>query len=142
VIRGLYLLSDRLRQRARRRSWDPGLALGRDAEDLAHRHLQRQGLVVVARNWRTPSGSGEIDLVAREGDTLVFVEVKARSSDEIAAPDRAMDVEKLRRLRRAAEHYLAHAKHDRKLVRLDLVSVVFGASEPLTHIRDAYPLLS
>jgi putative endonuclease len=141
LIRWLYLLSDRIRQRARRRKWEPHLALGRTAEDLAHRYLQKKGFVIVARNWRTPSGSGEIDLVARDGQTLVFVEVKARATDAIAAPDRAMDKEKLHRLRRAAEHYLAHANHDRRMVRLDLVSVVFDAETPVTHSPDAYRLL-
>jgi putative endonuclease len=141
VIRWIYRLSDRLRQRARRKAWAPHLALGRDAEDLAHRYLQKQGMTVVARNWRTPSGSGEIDLVAHDGTILVFIEVKSRTTDAIAPPDRAMDAEKLHRLRRAAEHYLARSGHDRRMVRLDLVSVVFDASSPITHTRDAYRLL-
>jgi putative endonuclease len=141
MIRWLYLLADRLRERAHRKILAPHLALGRTAEDLAHRYLQKQGMTVVARNWRTPSGSGELDLVARDGETLVFVEVKSRTTDAVAAPDRAVDAEKLQRLRRAAEHYLARSGHDRKMVRLDLVSVVFGAREPITHSRDAYRFL-
>ena len=60
----LYRLADRARDRARRRTWDPDLAAGRRGEDIAHRFLQRAGMTVVARNHRTPTGSGEVDLVA------------------------------------------------------------------------------
>jgi putative endonuclease len=140
MMRWLYRLADHLRHRARARQWEPHMALGRKGEDLAHRHLQRQGMLIVGRNWRTLSGSGELDLIARDGDVLVFVEVKSRATDAIAAPDRAMDQEKLHRMRRAAGSYLQRSKHDPALVRCDLISVVFDSAVPITHVRDAFRL--
>ena len=52
--------------------------IGRAGEDLAHRWLRSHSFIVVARNWRPPQGGGEIDIVAWDGDVLVFVEVKTR----------------------------------------------------------------
>ena len=88
---------DLVRHHYRSRSLSPSKALGARAEDLAHRHLQRLGYKVVARNYRPPTGHGEIDIVAFEGQTLVCIEVKARTTDEISAPERAVG-----KLKRAA----------------------------------------
>ena len=82
---------------------------GRIGEDLAHRYLRRKGCTIVARNYRTRSGSGEIDVVAWQEETLVFVEVKTRSSEEFGAPDRAVDADKQRHLRTAARDYARRA---------------------------------
>ena len=60
--------------------------IGRWGEDLAHRYLRAHGCTVVARNYRPLSGAGEIDIVVWHGETLAFVEVKTRASDEFAAP--------------------------------------------------------
>ena len=65
------------------------------------------GLTVVARNYRTPGGSAEVDLIARDGAWLVFVEVKTRQTDEFGAPDRAIDPIKRDKIRRAALQLLA-----------------------------------
>ena len=78
MIRFLYRAADAIRRRRK-----PG-DHGRIGEDLAHRHLRRHGCTVVARNYRTRSGSGEIDVVAWEGEKLVFVEVKTRATAEIS----------------------------------------------------------
>src|SRR5437868_104761 len=85
----LYEFADVLRHQGRKRHMNADHALGRRGEDIAHRHLQRAGIVIVARNYRMASGSGEIDLIGWEKDTLVFVEVKSRQTDEYGAPDRA-----------------------------------------------------
>ena len=138
MLHWMYRLSDRLRQRLRAKQWEPHLAFGRTAEDWAHRYLQRQGLTVVARNWRTPNGSGEIDLVAREGHVLAFVEVKARSSEDYGSPGRAIDPLKIELLRRSAACYLAGSSHDPSLIRFDLISVSPGASDPIVYQRDAF----
>ena len=97
----LYRLADRARHAARLRRWTHDQAMGRWGEDLAHRYLQREGYVVVARNYRPSYGSGDIDLVAWERSTLVLVEVKWRASEEFGPPDRAVDPEKQRHLLKA-----------------------------------------
>ena len=135
----LFRLADRLRQSARRPRLDPAHALGRDGEDLAHRYLQRAGLLVVARNYRTPGGAAEVDLIAREGPTLVFVEVKTRETAEFGAPDRAIDSLKKDKIRRAALNYLGRSAHDPSHVRFDVISIVTGGRTPsLEHFRDAW----
>jgi putative endonuclease len=131
-------LSDDLRHRARKRVWSPDLASGRRGEDLAHRFLQQRGFRVVARNYRARSGAGEIDLVAWERDTLAFVEVKARRTEEFGSPDRAVDREKRLALLRAAREYARRARIDWGSVRFDIVNVVFSDPPALSHIRGAF----
>ncbi len=129
---------DRLRQAARRRSWKAGHALGRQGEDYAHRLLQEQGYVVVARNYRLPDGRGEIDLVAWEGDTLVFVEVKSRQSDEFGLPERAIGTDKRLHLARAARRYARKAGIPWERVRFDVVSIIFDNPPRAELQRDAF----
>ena len=66
-------------------------AWGARGEDLAHRFLQKLGYIVVARNWRAEDGSGELDLVAWDGPSLVVVEVKTRASTDFGLPEEAVD---------------------------------------------------
>ena len=129
---------DALRRRSRQKRWDPGQALGRDGEDWAHRYLQREGMIVVARNWRSTAGAVELDLVARDGEQLVFVEVKTRLSDEFGAPDRAIDWEKRRHIAYAARNYWLRAGWDPAKIRFDVISIVAGSAQPITHARDAF----
>lgn len=138
MIRLLLKAVDSLRHRARRRVWPRDLASGRRGEDLVHRLLQEKGFRVVARNYRARSGAGEIDLVAWERDTLVFVEVKSRSTDEFGAPDRAIDGEKRMALVRAAREYARRANVEWRRVRFDTVSVVLADPPALMHARDAF----
>jgi putative endonuclease len=137
----VFRLADRVRWHARRKRIEPTLALGRQGEDMAHRHLQRAGLVVVARNYRTPGGSAEVDLIAREGEQLVFVEVKTRETDEFGSPERAIDSVKRDKIRRAALNYLRRSGHDPERVRFDVISIVTGqGTARLEHLRDAWSL--
>src|SRR3990172_585823 len=80
------------------------LSRGRKAEDIACARLQQAGLALTTRNYRSPFG--EIDLVMQERDTLVFVEVRYRSSDVFGTPAETVDARKQARLRATAEHYL------------------------------------
>src|SRR5579875_39169 len=96
----LWKLSDGVRQWRQRQTLTPEAALGRRGEDLAHRYLRSAGLTVIARNYRAGKDS-EIDIVARSGNVTVFVEVKARRSEEFGAPDRAIDQEKQKHIVRA-----------------------------------------
>lgn len=129
---------DALRHAARRRRWHPSHAFGRRGEDLAHRLLRSKGYIVVARNYRTSTGSGEVDIVAWDGDALVFVEVKSRRTDEFGTPDRAVDFEKRARLVRAAHNYVRRAGVAWERVRFDVVSVVDGSAPELTLVRSAF----
>lgn len=133
-------LSDAARDRARRRSSAPDQAAGRRGEDLAHRYLESHGMQVVARNWRPSAGHGEIDLIAWERETLVFVEVKARGNTEYGAPDRNVDAAKRAALVRASRNYARRAGIPWERVRVDLVSVILSDSPEITHVKDAFPL--
>jgi putative endonuclease len=95
---------------------------------------------VVARNWRSRSGQNELDLVADDAGTLVFVEVKARASEEWGAPERAIDSEKHTRMVRAAREYVKRANRDAARVRFDTVSVILSRPPRLEHVRDALPV--
>lgn len=134
----LYRLGDALRHRFRLRVWPLEAARGRRGEDLAHRFLRRQGFTVVARNYRLPAGGGEIDLVCREGDALVFVEVKTRASEEFGTPDQAVDHEKEVRLERAARDYARRADVPWARVRFDIVNVVLREPPDVKIIKDAF----
>jgi putative endonuclease len=111
---------------------------GRIGEDVAHRYLRRHGCTIVARNYRTRSGSGEVDIVAWHGPTLVFVEVKTRSTSAYGTPDRAVDAEKIFRVRRAANDYARRAGVLPDRMRFDIVSVGIGRMTQVDWIRDAF----
>jgi len=114
-------------------------AAGARGEDLAHRFLQRHGMVVVARNYRMSSGAGELDLIAWDRETLVFVEVKSRETGEHGSPERAIGPEKHKSLLRAAREYARHAGVSWDRVRFDVVTVIFSAPPKIEHMRDALP---
>lgn len=98
------------------------LPSGRDGEEAAARHLADRGLEVLDRNARFPGG--ELDLVAREGTTLVFVEVKRRRSDARGEPGAAVTPRKRSRVLAAARHWLAAHPHDAdRPVRFDVVAI-------------------
>ncbi|HYO83613.1 MAG TPA: YraN family protein [Bryobacteraceae bacterium] len=137
----LKLLSrnlDGLRHRLRLAAGDDRHALGRRGEDLAHRYLQSRGLKVIGRNFRTRNGSAEVDLIAAEGQTIVFVEVKTRSTSEFGTPEQAVDTQKQRRILRAAAEYLRRRDLQASDARFDIVSVVCGNRPQLEHFRDAF----
>ncbi|MBI4875180.1 MAG: YraN family protein, partial [Acidobacteria bacterium] len=118
--------------------WNEDRARGRRGEDLAHRRLRALGYTVVARNWRTRSGSGEADLVAWDGAALVFVEVKSRATDEYGAPDRAIDRDKRLHIERAARDYARRAGVEWSRVRFDVINVLDARPPSVTHLRDAF----
>ena len=113
------------------------MCAGRRGEDLAHRFLRRQGFCVVARNYRSRCGY-EIDLVARDKDALVFVEVKSRATDEFGTPDRAVDPEKQAHIERAAREYARRAGVDWGIVRFDIVNVLLTRPPQVELLRDAF----
>lgn len=128
--------SDRLRQRVEARLLSPTDALGRKAEDLAHRYLKRNGFMVVQRRWRMPGTLYEVDLIALDGEQTVLVEVKGRSSIDGGDPERNVDAVKLLAMRRAAAWYGRINRVPEDHMRLDLVTVVMGEPPNIRHIRD------
>ena len=122
----------------RRRAEAPAdhLELGRRGEKAAVRYLERrEGYVIVATNFAVPLGRGmrgqklnaEIDVIAYDRDTLAFVEVKTRSSDEMVSPERAVDLRKQRQIARAARRYRQLLKVTDEPYRYDVVTLVQGA---------------
>jgi putative endonuclease len=98
------------------------LARGAAAETRAQRHLEGRGLKLLERNWRCPGG--ELDLVMREGATLVVVEVRERARSDYGGAFESVDARKRARLVRAAGLYLAaHPEHAARPVRFDVVAV-------------------
>jgi len=113
--------------------------LGRRGENIAVTFLEAEGLEVVERNWRC--GQGEIDVVAREGDELVFVEVKTRSSLAFGHPFEAITVLKLARLRRLAAAWCeAHPDERSGGIRIDAIAVIAAQQgEPvIEHLRRVF----
>ena len=113
--------------------------LGADGERLARRHLEQRGYRFVAANWRRPYG--ELDLIMRDGDALVFVEVKTRRGEQHVAAEESLTAAQARRLLLAAQSFLAERADLAGLFwRIDLVAVTLsptGAVSRLTHIVDA-----
>jgi putative endonuclease len=112
------------------------LARGRAAEDKALRYLEARGLVPVARNYRCPHG--ELDLVMRDGETLVFVEVRRRTRADYGTAAETVTGRKQARLRAAAAHFLLHHRdHSNRPCRFDIVSFSGDGPEPLW-LQDAF----
>ena len=130
---------DWLRHVRRRRRWAPDLASGRRGEDLAHRLLRRRGLKIVARNYRTDSGGAEADLVAWHGESLVFVEVKSRASEDYGPPERAIGADKRAHIVRAAREYARKAGTPWERVRFDVVTVILTPRPRVEWMPDALP---
>jgi len=97
-------------------------ALGRYGEEVAARHLESDGFVVIERNWRCDQG--EIDIVARDGDVLVICEVKTRSSTRYGSPFEAVTERKLHRLERLGMRWMREHGVRPHRMRVDIVSVL------------------
>lgn len=113
--------------------------LGRHGEQLAADHLERTGLVVLARNWRC--AEGEIDIIATDGiGALVICEVKTRSGLGFGSPAESITVAKRRKLRRLANVYLSRAISGWVTVRFDVIGVLClpGQTPQITHLRSAF----
>jgi putative endonuclease len=116
------------------------LRRGRLGERAARRHLRRLGMKFLTANFRSPRG--EIDLIFRDVEGLVFVEVKTRSSEEWTRPAAAVDARKRRLLSQTALDYLKRLHHPQVKVRFDIVEVLLadGAVREVRHLPNAFPL--
>lgn len=113
---------------------------GQKGESLAVRHLKDQGYEILAQNYRTKVG--EIDIVAREGGALVFVEVKARKSDKYGDPKWAITKAKQRKISMAALYYLKASGQTKVKARFDVLTLKPDAAGKtvVEIIRNAFPL--
>ncbi|HEY5915677.1 MAG TPA: YraN family protein [Verrucomicrobiae bacterium] len=113
---------------------------GELGERAAKKHLQRQGLKFLTANFRTDRG--EIDLVMRDTDCLVFVEVKTRSSEEWTRPAAAVNKERRQRLTRAGLDYLRLLKNPPVKVRFDIVEILLadGAVREIRHLPNSFEM--
>lgn len=113
-------------------------SIGQAAEETAARWLTGAGLAVVERNVRFREG--EIDLVCRDGDVVVFVEVKCRRSSWGEGPGEAVSWDKRRRLVRLAQHYLLARRLDRSRCRFDVVAVTIerDGTSSVRHLPGAF----
>ena len=113
---------------------------GELGERAAKKQLKRQGLKFLTANFRTPRG--EIDLVFRDDDCLVFVEVKTRSSEEWARPAAAVNKERRGRLTRAALDYLRLLKNPQVKIRFDIVEVLLqdSAVREVRHLPNTFAM--
>ena len=111
----------------------PHLVLGRRGERLAAGFLRRRGYKILVRRYR--GRHGEIDLACRHDDTLVFVEVKTRASEEFGEPSAAVDADKQRNLSRTALEYLRGIGNPDIPIRFDIVEVVMADCRNAAEIR-------
>ena len=140
LVRSIADLSNRWRSRFSP-SRPEHLQLGIRGEKLACRFLRRNGYKVLYRNFRGRTG-GEIDVVCRERDTLVFVEVKTRTREDFGRPFEAIDRDKRKRISRGGLAWLRLLDDPDILFRFDVVEVIIaeGAEPRLELIQNAFSL--
>lgn len=107
--------------------------IGDAGEEQARRFLISQGFAILACNYRAPGG--ELDLIARDGDALVFVEVKKRASNAFGGPLAAITKTKQERVALAAAHYIKEKKPKFDSIRFDAVCILPGRVE---HLKNAF----
>lgn len=113
-------------------------AVGAYGERVAVRYLVNQGMALLERNWR--GTAGEIDIIVRDGDALVFCEVKTRRSETFGTPSEAVIPAKMRRIRLVAKQWMSERGLRPREVRFDVVSVWPQSSGPaeVEHLRGAF----
>ncbi|MDZ4821402.1 MAG: YraN family protein [Planctomycetota bacterium] len=119
------------------RFWFVRRSLGARGERLAERYLRRQGMRILHRGYRIMGG--EIDLVAVDGRTVVFVEVKTRQTHDAGHPADAVDDRKQHQLTQLAMAYIKRYHLQNCSTRFDVVAITWGADTPkLEHYRNAF----
>jgi putative endonuclease len=140
LVRFIADLSNRWRSRSSS-SPPPHLRLGKRGENLACQFLRKNGYKILYRNFRGRTG-GEIDVVCRDRDTLVFVEVKTRTREDFGRPIEAIDRDKRKRISRGGLAWLRLLDDPDILFRFDVVEVIIaeGAEPRLELVRNAFSL--
>lgn len=113
------------------------IELGKSGEEIAASCLVNKGFTIVQRNYRCPSG--EIDIVARDGETLVFIEVKTRLAESFGHPLEAVSTRKQQQVCRAALHYLSRNNLMEAQSRFDVIALLGGTENPeIIHVIGAF----
>jgi len=109
--------------------------LGKWGEDRAAEYLERKGYTIIERDWK--SGRRDLDIVAQDGEVIVFVEVKTRRNSLFGQPEESVDYHKLQSLQQAINHYIKF-RQIRQEIRFDIISVVgtIGTEPDIQHIQD------
>ncbi|HZK18771.1 MAG TPA: YraN family protein [Clostridia bacterium] len=113
--------------------------IGRLGEEKAEKYLIKNGWEIIERNYRTRYG--EVDIIAREDDEIVFVEVRARSSGSFGTPEESITFKKQLKIKNMAKYYLSVNNLNRIGCRFDVVAIIFDGSGKLlrfNHIRGAF----
>jgi putative endonuclease len=113
--------------------------MGQVAEEAAVHYLKHQGYQILERNYRSPLG--EIDIIAEDRDTLVFIEVRSRQGTRFGLPQETVNWAKQQKVKRMATHYLKAKNAWKKACRFDVVGILFneeGEVKSLELIRDAF----
>ncbi len=112
--------------------------LGDRGENMAARELRNKGYKIIVRNFSCEMG--EIDIIARDGSTLVFVEVKTRVDDSQVSPEQQVNDHKQHQITKAAKYYLTRYGVPQPPARFDVVAIVWptGRQPQITHIEDAF----
>lgn len=112
-------------------------SLGIEGENLAVQFLKKKGFQIIGRNYKTPLG--EIDIIAMDGNSLVFVEVKTRTGNTFGFPFEAVNKKKRQKLRDLASLYLKRLKKQPP-VRFDVLSILYSnkGKKEIEHIKDAF----
>ena len=112
--------------------------LGDKGEQLAKKTLKKQRYTIIASNYRCTGG--EIDIIARHKDYLVFIEVRSKSSTQYGLPVETVDYAKQKKIKKAAQHYLTVNGLNDSLCRFDVVSIIWGNDQlPVIEVfQDAF----
>ncbi len=113
-------------------------ALGRSGEEIACRYLREKKYDIVAKGFR--KFRGEIDIIARDGATLVFIEVKARADESYGRPEESVTPGKQRQIRKVAQGYLLEHPSPGVDCRFDVIAILFSGPDDyrLEHFVDAF----
>ena len=110
--------------------------LGNQGESLAADYLVQRGCTILARNFRMRAA--ELDLVARDGDTIAFIEVKTRKSTRFGTAAEAVDYRKQQKIIQAARYFLQQRRLEDCFCRFDVIEVYAGEANKIRHIKGAF----
>ncbi len=112
------------------------MSLGKEGEELAVRFLKKKGYRVIEKNYRTPFG--EIDIIAKDKDAIVFIEVKTREGTDFGQPFEAVNIHKRQKIAKVALSYLKRFKEEPRC-RFDVVSILYkGKNAEIELLKDAF----